>query len=165
MQRKFTVPQFIDIEDKILGPITVRQFIILMVMGLLIFIGYSLLTFTFFIIWTLFWLGAAITLAFVKINGMPFHYLLLNFVETVRRPGGRFWNKKLTDAEIRKLALTKPEEKTAVTVKASKRVRKSSLAELTLIADTGGVFQGERVFEALSGSEDKNNLKSDKSIK
>ena len=149
MQRKFTVPQFIDIEDKILGPVTVRQFIILMVMALLLFVGYKLFTFVIFIVWALFWLGAGITLAFVKINGMPFHFLLLNIVETVRRPGGRFWNKKLTTAEVKQLAFIKPQEKAPAPVVKARRIRKSSLAELTLIADTGGVFQGEQVFETL----------------
>ncbi|KKS92044.1 MAG: hypothetical protein UV69_C0039G0006, partial [Parcubacteria group bacterium GW2011_GWE2_43_12] len=31
--QQFVVPQFIDVEDKIIGPITVRQFIIIMVGG------------------------------------------------------------------------------------------------------------------------------------
>ena len=38
MPEKFVVPQFIDNEDKILGPITVRQFLILLVATFVIFI-------------------------------------------------------------------------------------------------------------------------------
>ena len=39
----FTVPQFIDVEDKIIGPITTRQFIICLVgLGLLVLAAYLL---------------------------------------------------------------------------------------------------------------------------
>jgi len=38
--QQFTVPQFIDVEDKILGPITIRQFLILLVGCIVIFISY-----------------------------------------------------------------------------------------------------------------------------
>ena len=30
---RFTVPQFIDVEDKIFGPLTTRQFLIMLVVG------------------------------------------------------------------------------------------------------------------------------------
>ena len=38
--QQFVVPQFIEVEDKILGPITVRQFLIMLIAGILIFIVY-----------------------------------------------------------------------------------------------------------------------------
>jgi len=37
---QFVVPQFIDVEDKIIGPITTRQFIMGVVAMLLIFLAY-----------------------------------------------------------------------------------------------------------------------------
>lgn len=40
---QFTVPQFIDVEDKIIGTITVRQFIILLVAAILIAVSYRVL--------------------------------------------------------------------------------------------------------------------------
>ena len=50
MDQRFIVPQFIDAEDKILGPITVRQFIIMIVGGLLIFAAYKLADFGLFLL-------------------------------------------------------------------------------------------------------------------
>ena len=47
---QFTVPQFIDVEDKVIGPITVRQFIILLFGGGFIFIAYRLSDFVLFLI-------------------------------------------------------------------------------------------------------------------
>ena len=48
--QQFTVPQFIDVEDKVIGPITVRQFIIMLAGFLAIAICYKLLDFAAFIV-------------------------------------------------------------------------------------------------------------------
>ena len=39
---QFVVPQFIDVEDKIFGPVTTRQFVILLVAGLVLFVASKL---------------------------------------------------------------------------------------------------------------------------
>ncbi len=41
--QQFVVPQFIDVEDKILGPLTVRQFLIMLVSCLICFLGFPAL--------------------------------------------------------------------------------------------------------------------------
>jgi adenosylhomocysteinase len=46
---QFTVPQFIDVEDKIFGPITTRQFLILLATGLILFIAFKLADIALFI--------------------------------------------------------------------------------------------------------------------
>jgi len=46
---QFVVPQFIDVEDKIFGPVTTRQFVILLIAGLIIFIAFKLADITLFI--------------------------------------------------------------------------------------------------------------------
>src|SRR6056297_377391 len=92
--QQFVVPQFIQVEDKILGPITVRQFVILLVFVLIEFVTYKLADFGLFLIITLPLLIFTIVLAFVKINGKPFHFFLLNFIVTVKRSRIRVWNHK-----------------------------------------------------------------------
>ena len=72
---QFTVPQFIDEEDKILGPITTRQFIILLVTAGIIFVEYKIFDFSLFVVSGLITAGVAVALAFGKINGRPFHFL------------------------------------------------------------------------------------------
>ena len=47
---QFVVPQFIDVEDKIIGPITTRQFIIMLAAILMDFVAFKLLTFIFFLV-------------------------------------------------------------------------------------------------------------------
>lgn len=146
--QQFTVPQFIDVEDKIFGPITTRQFIELIVGALLLFIFYRIFDFTLFVITGL--LDFAITgiIAFVKINGVSFHYFILNILQTWRRPGLRVWNKALTTTEVRdimKRMEPKKEEKVEIPVKDP--LTSSSLSEISLIVDTGGQYEGEQILQ------------------
>jgi len=115
--QQFVVPQFIDVEDKVIGPITVRQFIIMLVGGGLIFIAYKLADFALFLLE--FVLIAAVTfiIAFIKINGRPIHYFLLNIIQTSRRPRVRVWQKILLNSELKnylnkKITTLPPEIKT-----------------------------------------------------
>jgi len=73
---RFRVPQFIDIEDKIFGPFTFRQFIYLLGGGGLCFIAYRGLPLIFAILVMLPIAGLALALAFYKPNGKPFLYML-----------------------------------------------------------------------------------------
>ena len=48
--QQFTVPQFIDVEDKIIGPITVRQFIIMLSGFIIVAVFYKIFDFSAFIV-------------------------------------------------------------------------------------------------------------------
>ena len=142
MPDQFVVPQFIDSEDKIIGPVTVRQFIIMLVTILTDAVFYKLLPFSWFIFVGVVVLAFGGIVAFARINGMPFHYFLLNISQTFRRPGLRVWDKEKTNAELKVYSESKveevplpPERKTAPTT--------SRLQELTLVVDTGGVYKPE----------------------
>lgn len=141
MENRFIVPQFIDNENKIWGPITVRQFVIIMVGALFIFISYKLADFSLFLLEGIFIIIMVIFTAFYKVNGAPFHIFALNVVETLKKPRIRIWLKQYIKYQEFK---TKDEDKTAtppVVRKAFLPGRK--LSELSLIIDTGGVYKGE----------------------
>lgn len=141
--QQFVVPQFIDVEDKILGPITVRQFIIILVGAGFIFVAYKLADFALFILEFVFISTLSFAIAFLKINGRPIHYFLLNFIQTLQRPKIRVWNKIIS--RISGKSSKKDEDDVAVTeVFKKNKVRASRLAEMSLIVDTGGVYQGEK---------------------
>ncbi len=136
---QFLVPQFLDIETKIIGPITTRQFLIMMVAGMLDFIFYKIFYFNIFIGVSLVITGIAIIVAFFKVNGMPFHYFFLNIVQTLKRPSLRVWHKE----EVTALP---PEEKTEVKKEfiAKPPISESRLNSLSLIVNTGGVYKEEK---------------------
>jgi len=137
--QQFVVPQFIDVEDKIIGPITTRQFLIIMGTTLILFISYKLLRFTYFAITGLPILGIAATFAFARVNGAPFHFFFLNILQTSKRPKTRVWYKDAKDAELRAIMSEAPIA--APPREAPKEAIVSSrLQELTLVANTGGVY-------------------------
>jgi hypothetical protein len=138
--QQFTVPQFIDVESKIIGPITTRQFLIILSAAVVIGISYKLFDFSLFLLITVVVLVIASVFAFVKVNGRPFHYFVLNITQTVRRPGTRVWNNRLTIfEEIDKTPIVKQEEKPVI----KEQYKKSRLAELALVVDTKGKYKGE----------------------
>jgi len=142
MPEKFVVPQFIDNENKILGPITVRQFLIMLGATLIIFIEYVILQFLYFIFAALLTAGAAAVFAFVKINGQPFHIFFANFLQTSMRPGLRVWHKELTEMELRSL-VAKPPAVPVIAAPAKAHPQTTRLRDLALTVNTGGVYNPE----------------------
>lgn len=136
--QQFTVPQFIDVEAKIIGPITTRQFLIFLVAALLIFIFYKVFDFALFVTASIFVVAVSGTFAFLKINGRPFHYFMLNLIQTLRKPGLRVWNHKIMTFEEKENKEVKFEE-TFV----NKEINAAQVAELSLIIDTKGKYRGE----------------------
>lgn len=139
--QQFTVPQFIDVEDKIIGPITTRQFLILLGAALVIAICYKIFDFSAFLTVAIFIVIVSCIFAFFKINGRPFHLFILNLIQTLKRPGLRVWNNAFkvfpSDEEAAPARMEKeniPERKQYTT---------SRLAELALTVDTRGGYKGE----------------------
>jgi hypothetical protein len=139
MPQQFVVPQFIDVEDKIIGPITTRQFLIIMGTVLILFVMYKILRFAYFLGFGIPIMAAAATFAFARVNGAPFHLFFLNILQTSKRPKVRVWYKDVPDAELRLLMAgvpTPPPKQRPVKEAATT----SRLQELTLVANTGGVY-------------------------
>lgn len=142
MPEKFLVPQFIENEDKILGPITVRQFLICLGATFLVFIEYRLLTLPYFIVAVTPTAGIAAVFAFVKINGQPFHIFFINFLQTRTRPNLRVWHKELTTPELKAIIAKPPEVKKPEPISKA-RPESTRLRDLALTVNTGGVYNPE----------------------
>jgi hypothetical protein len=142
MPEKYIVPQFIDNEDKILGPITVRQFLILLAAVGSLFISYQLIpSLPAFIVVALFVCGIAGTFGFVKIQTQPFHLFFLNFLASRVRPGLRVWDKELTDDQLRYFMHLDKASAEIEVKQVKERPSSSRLRDLTLIVNTGGVYK------------------------
>lgn len=139
---QYVVPQFIDVEDKIFGPVTTRQFLILLVAGLSLFIAYKLADIALFIFLLSLIGGLAILLAFVKINGQAFHYFLLNIVQTLRRPSRRIWQKLYTKGELDEYIKTGKVELVEAVAEVP-RMSYSRIRDLSLVVNTGGYYKPE----------------------
>ena len=70
---QYNIPQFVDSEDKIIGPISIRQFAFLVIGAVAVgFLWAFKPNMAFFVIMTVPVVGASIAFAFVKINGRDF---------------------------------------------------------------------------------------------
>jgi hypothetical protein len=91
--RQYQVPQFITVEDKVLGPLTVKQAVYLGVGAVLIFFSCSIFN-RFLCFSTALPIGAlAVALSFFKINGLPFPIVLKNAFLYAIRPRRYIWKK------------------------------------------------------------------------
>ena len=140
--QQFVVPQFIDVEDKIIGPITVRQFIVMLAGGFLLFLEFKLADFGLFLFEAFLTIMLVALFAFMKVNGMPFHFFLSNFISTLFRPKVRVWQKPMDQidaAPVRGRAVSAPPSAPHV----KPVLPQSRLQELSLTVDTGGAYKPE----------------------
>ncbi len=99
--QQFQVPQFIEVEDKIFGPLTTKQFFYLLGGGGLTFLIWFFLEnyfFTLLLAAPVIALSAA--LAFLKVNGRPFIDLVSHSAAYLLKPRIYLWKK--TQAEKQK---------------------------------------------------------------
>ena len=144
---QYTVPQFIDVEDKIFGPITTRQFIILLVSGLILFISYKLADLPLFVVILALVGGFSLILAFAKINGQPFHFFMLNIFQTLKLPSRRVWMKKYSDSELKSL-ISNPRHEIIEPPSKIPKLSYSRIRDLSLVVNTGGYYGGDGEFSS-----------------
>lgn len=92
--QQFQVPQFIEVEDKIFGPLTTKQFFYLLGGGGLTFLIWLFVQNTFIAtILSAPIVALAAALAFLQINGRPFIDLVANSVLYIIKPRLYLWRK------------------------------------------------------------------------
>lgn len=75
---QFQVPQFIETEDKIIGPFTLKQFLYVGVAGLISFFLYFTVSTGIWIVCSVVVVGAGLGLALGQYNGLPIPTVLMN---------------------------------------------------------------------------------------
>ena len=123
--KQFQVPQFINVEDKVIGPLTVKQS--LFVLG---GVGAIILAYKVFVSIIFFPMAAIIgsfaaALAFLKINDAPFPTVVKNAFFYFIRPHVYIWKK-----EDQKKQIKKAPSKTDVTVNETPKLSASKLSDL-----------------------------------
>ncbi len=137
---QYKVPQHIEMEDKIIGPLTMKQFVYLLVGGmiayatiktyntaLIIFVGIPIAI-------------LALCLAFIKVQDRPFSNFLFSLALYITKPKQRIWRKDWKIAGMDAPIVQKsPEIKKEI--HEEKHVGKSQLQKLSYILDTKGQEQ------------------------
>ena len=121
---EFTIPQFIEKESKIVGPLTFRQFLFIgAAAGITIFL-YFTLPFFFFVIGGVIIIGASLALAFAKIEKTSLPKYISNLFLFMFKPKVYLWDKKTgaprylrqDKKEVKKLTDKKDEKEPALKV-------------------------------------------------
>ena len=138
--RQYQIPQFITIEDKVIGPLTVKQ--ALFVGGgalLIVFVYINLQGYLFWPIAMI--LGASAgMLAFGKINGQPFPAILKNAVLYLVRPRLFVWKQNP--------AVKKPEhtEEQKTNIAKLPKISESRLSDLAWSLDVKEMWKNEEQY-------------------
>lgn len=100
---QFQVPQFLDVEDKIFGPLTLKQFLYVAGAGGVSFMLFFALEEWLWLICTVIVGIIAITLAFVKFNGRPAIYMFLSALKYAWFPKLYLWQYVTPAAQLPRL--------------------------------------------------------------
>lgn len=124
---QFAVPQFTDVEDKLIGPLTLKQFLILLATGGICLFFYSLLGFSlFFFLFSLPFAIVGLGLAFGSFNGRPLFGFIGAFISFLTKPQARIFKREEPVVTIKKVE--KPEQATGParldSVEAESRLKK-----------------------------------------
>lgn len=132
---EFNVPQFIERESKIAGPLTFKQFFFLGSAGLISFICWFI--FSSKILWfliTIFLGTGALFFAFLRPGGKPLPVFLLNFFNFFTSPKIYIWKKRTVPPRI--IKREKKPEKETVEVPTLRIAEKSQLKKLATQIET-----------------------------
>jgi hypothetical protein len=100
---QFSVPQFIEVEDKIFGPLTFKQFIFVIGGAGLSYFVYSLLPQKIALIAMLPVIGLSFALAFYKVNDRPFLVVLESaFYYSIRGKLFLWKHREAQEAQVKK---------------------------------------------------------------
>lgn len=111
MPASYKIPQNVDLEDKIIGPFTLKQFLYLLAAGLVTFINfnafYKLVPAAFWVILLFTWAVAG-AFVFIRPYDRPFSNFIFSFIWFATKPQRRIWKRlptlgslKLTDEPVR----------------------------------------------------------------
>lgn len=125
---RFQVPQFIEVEDKIFGPLTIKQFIYIAGAGGLSFLLYTYLNFYIALLFIIPVVALGLALAFYKINNRPFIDVIEAGFKYALTSKLYIWKKQARKIERR-------EEKTATETLYVPKLSDSKLKDLTWSLD------------------------------
>ena len=149
MSQQYSVPQNIEVEDKILGPFTLKQFLYMIGGGMsvyLLFLIVAPISFTLFTVIALPISLITLALVFVKIGERPFITFIGYFITFTNEPKIKTWQKS---TRIKSIMVQSREEAAQGKKDIAKRTKeglvRSRLEELAMIVDTKGWSGGESV--------------------
>ena len=130
--QQFQVPQFITVEDRIIGPLTLKQFLYLLGAGGIVLLGWFFLHVILFVILAVPIAGIFIALAFAKVQGRPFPQVFQSMINYYLKPRLYLWRREPPKPGARPPEAPKKEDALLASVP---KLTESKLAELAWSLD------------------------------
>jgi hypothetical protein len=106
---QFQIPQFIETEDKIVGPFTMREFIYVGIAGGVSAMLYFTVQTGIWVIASVILFGGAIALAFVKVEGRPLFGVIGSAFDFYWKPQTYLWKPEHANAAPAKAPIVRQE--------------------------------------------------------
>ena len=135
----FQVPQFIEQKPKIIGSLTLPQFLYLAAAGGISFLAFYIFNLFFWLMVTAVLAGIAIALAFVKINGQDLPKILQSAFSYLWRPRTYIWQRAVAETVLDVSELEKLKEIR------SKIGIQEKLKSIALNITTGKIFSPKKL--------------------
>lgn len=97
---QFQIPQFIEIEDKIAGPFSLRQLLFVVAGGVVTFVAFTMLPFFAALVIGLISVGGSLALALVKVNGQPLTRVAFAAAGFFWKPRLYLWKREMKERVI-----------------------------------------------------------------
>lgn len=144
---RFQVPQFVDIEDKIIGPFTLKQFLMYVVAVMVLIPVYVFSDLSLFLTIALPVVGIAAAFAHVKVNGRSLSTVLFNAFSFYSQGQLYVWQRTTTPKPLRIQDLQWEE------LAIGRQIAKEELTSLTkmaqIIETSGNTVQSEDIADPL----------------
>ena len=131
----FNVPQFINIEDKIVGPFTAKQLGWLVAGGLILMILWNILTQEAFTIAAIIIVAVVGALAFFRPYGQSFSQFLFFSFSFLFHPKIYVWQRNYDNIKMPEKNLTQPDKKE---IPKNKKISSEKLEKISALLDENG---------------------------
>ena len=133
---QFQVPQNIDLEDKIVGPLTLKNFLILLFGGMFIYLLFFIPMPRAITIIIAIPLGIILlAISFIKVQDQSFPRFFLSLIYYMLRPKKRLWNQNAIKPEVK---IKNKTQKEAIAHPDKQNLSAQQIAKLAAIVDTKG---------------------------
>ncbi|MDD5731453.1 MAG: PrgI family protein [Patescibacteria group bacterium] len=156
MPDQYKIPQNIDVEDKILGPFTLKQFLYIMGGGIIIYVLFNIFAKTNLILFLVISIPIAIAvlmLVFVKVNERPFLDFFFYFIAYLQDPKEKKWIKSTKVKEFKitaKISEAEEAKQKEIADLSRRGIVRSQLQQMAIVLDSRG-WSRESLDQELKG--------------
>lgn len=152
----FNVPQYIDVEDKVAGPLTAKQLLWMFGMGAVLLILWGTLEKAAFYISAVPVVAGFCALAFYKPQGQPLIKFILWGIAFLFQPKNYVWKREFVK-KVKKIEPEKPIESLAEDKKKKQReILEENIKDFARTLDTEGQERSGRIMEIIKQNREKN---------